>query len=1412
MFSAQTSTQDLNRSFISFADPEEVEPWKGVFTNSLRKVLEQVHPSLTAGEDALEYVERLIIQLLSMLCLKPSPHSISDVEDRVRTTFPTPIDKWALDDAKEALEKYKRRNGQLVLPVERVHQMLQKEVLQYKLDMQVIVFIVAVLEYISADLFKLTGNYVKNTHHAEITCQDIRVAMCADKVLSDMFTHNGTESGNENDINIENSTYEYAVKDFIHDEKQHLRNLNMINKVFLEEINNVLPIHEIEDLQNMFQNLNDISDLTFTIVASFEDILEMSEDKQPPLVGSCLEEFAEDEEFEVYSRYTADLLQANGPNLIIDLLSRHNRLDVLPSAGQGFREAVKYYLPRLLRYPIWHCLAYFDYIKIFQDISIKEADKDDLYEVDRDNLEQLEGLLKPLQADMTKLLRNLPENEKEYGARLHGKLRHTVLMEKINEMKRTVDGFESKYSKQFCTELLREDFLMVQSGGKRAAERRATLFDGILVLCKRKRSAPISSQVGPGGVPIDYKLKDIIFIRKVEIKDRDDTDEVKNAFEIVPRDQLPFTFLAKSYEEKCQWMSDLVMLNIRCMLDRSLNSVLDDIERKNPLQMPPVEVYRFAEPDSSNNIVFEGSTIKGATLMKLIERLTFHVYTDAQFDRTFLITYRTFVTAEELLELLIERYNVPEALEAFSIQNTNTLTSKVKEDIKRYRKQYYQPIKFRVLNVLKRWVDCYFFDFENNVELSTKLDNFLDSISEKSMKKWAICIKKILQRKKDPNELCREVTYAFDRAPPPIEWHIMLPEEEWNILTLHPVEIARQLTLIEYDMYKVMRSSELVGAAWTKENKELLAPNVKKIIQKSNNFSLWLEKIIVETENLEERVAIYTRLLEIMSVLLDLNNFNGVFSIFSALMSACVYRLRYTTSSCPRNLQKVYNEVEEFHRQHQKKYLEKLHTLNPPCVPFFGVFLTKLIHTEEGNADFINDPPTIINFSKRRFTMEIINEIQQFQDKPYCLTVEPRIRTFLETKLLSSPFEDLSEADFLSYLYDKSLFIEPKEPKIGKPPSFPRKWPKLNLKSPGIKLRGSSQSYKSSHTPSLKPNVIFEDDHPAGGVSPGVVGCIPNSKIPRQLNLKPSPGSMVPMNTSSGGPFSPSTKEFAVFTPIFFGPGDSNGRIPSRKQTCDMISSNSEESQTGTSMTEDSENGNFLDGPPEGPPLPPRRPPPKMPPMMYDLPSPNLPPRDISPPPLPPRRDSLHIRQSSVDTTRIMFEPMSPFLPPLSGVQDANGTNNNFTDSVADKRHFDFISSFNNYNSSEFDNGSDSEMSPDTLSQNPLLFPKHSDLLVFDDIFPNQNHIVEETNDQKTPPCSTTNAFFPSSMPQTFLPEWSAVPKIHPLPNVSLPQHEDTHKPVPRSIIIRRTVPSMFQFNVNRNSNSDKSFAGEKTD
>ena len=72
---------------------------------------------------------------------------------------------------------------------------------------------------------------------------------------------------------------------------------------------------------------------------------------------------------------------------------------------------------------------------------------------------------------------------------------------------------------------------------------------------------------------------------------------------------------------------------------------------------------RFAIEDSEDNIVFEDSQsineiplIRGGTLLKLVERLTYHSYSDPKFIKTFLTTYRTFCKSEELLDLLIERY------------------------------------------------------------------------------------------------------------------------------------------------------------------------------------------------------------------------------------------------------------------------------------------------------------------------------------------------------------------------------------------------------------------------------------------------------------------------------------------------------------------------------------------------------------------------------------------------------------------------------------------------------------------------------------------------------------------------------------------------------------------------------------
>ncbi|MGH0184706.1 UNVERIFIED_CONTAM: hypothetical protein FKN15_015552 [Acipenser sinensis] len=246
-----------------------------------------------------------------------------------------------------------------------------------------------------------------------------------------------------------------------------------------------------------------------------------------------------------------------------------------------------------------------------------------------------------------------------------------------------------------------------------------------------------------------------------------------------------------------------------------------------------------------------------------------------------------------------------------------------------------------VLNVFRQWVEHHFYDFERDHDLLHRLEKYISSLIQlrgKSMRKWVESINKIIKRKIQTqlNGVSHNIT--FESPPPPVEWHISRSgqTDTFDLMTLHPIEIARQLTLLESDLYRAVQPSELVGSVWTKEDKELNSPNLLKMIRHTTNLTLWFEKCTVEAENCDERVAVFTRIIEILQVFQELNNFNGVLEIVSAINSVPVYRLDHTFEAVPERKRKILEEAVELSQDHFKKYLAKLKSINPPCVPFFG--------------------------------------------------------------------------------------------------------------------------------------------------------------------------------------------------------------------------------------------------------------------------------------------------------------------------------------------------------------------------------------------------------------------------------------------------------------------------------------------
>ncbi|KAH9050502.1 ras GEF [Lactarius hengduanensis] len=387
---------------------------------------------------------------------------------------------------------------------------------------------------------------------------------------------------------------------------------------------------------------------------------------------------------------------------------------------------------------------------------------------------------------------------------------------------------------------------------------------------------------------------------------------------------------------------------------------------------------------------FDG-TVKAGTLPALVERLVvdpLRVSQQEMFRRAFLVTFRTFATSTEVLDLLVGQYEleVPQNLG--------------EEEFDLWRREKLRPTQKRVLTVLTMWLEEY--DLLNqDPEVAPKLQDFLSLIiSPSSLALTAKHMLKSLER----------LTFA---EPVALE-AIIMPFKKWKkvrkgdtqeLVRVDPMDLAQHLSLFESTLYRNIRAQECF--LWSKTKEGDTIKNIQAFCATHDRLADWVKCSILEVDALGKRANLLDFWIRVAEKCRFLNNFSSMSSIVAALSSVLISRLHFTWLNSSREsslepLRKVIHPASNY-----GYYRGILEAIEGPCVPFVGPFLKNIVYAQEQHADNVvvqsgtrpNRQFTLIHFVKRQKWYEITLQMLRFQAKPYLIPEIPEMTNFITSQM-----------------------------------------------------------------------------------------------------------------------------------------------------------------------------------------------------------------------------------------------------------------------------------------------------------------------------------------------------------------------------------------------------------------------------
>ncbi|RNF03493.1 guanine nucleotide releasing protein [Trypanosoma conorhini] len=310
------------------------------------------------------------------------------------------------------------------------------------------------------------------------------------------------------------------------------------------------------------------------------------------------------------------------------------------------------------------------------------------------------------------------------------------------------------------------------------------------------------------------------------------------------------------------------------------------------------------------------------------------------FARVVLLTYRQFVTPEELLGRLIERYHVP-ALTRPGAAARSALERRCYLELCR-------DIQSAVFGVLELWVKCYYEDFSSDA-LYHRLRSFASEKIDQAGAPAALLRRMAEGDRTAPCGRAPAMPFGVPRqGATPIAVLAQYP----------PREIAAQLTILTSYVHRRLTGPELLERRCETGGASLM-PTFVQYRDFFARVTNWASYAVVAEKDLARRRENLAALMLLCDELVKRRNWDMLVAVYGGMKAPAVKRLRHTWASLPSGtvelsarLQKLLDSETGY--KSLKEVLRKSSCLLFPCITIFLQELRELEGSKYAQEGLLN--------------------------------------------------------------------------------------------------------------------------------------------------------------------------------------------------------------------------------------------------------------------------------------------------------------------------------------------------------------------------------------------------------------------------------------------------------------------------